>query len=387
VLNKTIVKLAIPVAIGALALTGCGGGDSGSGDTYKIAFQGPLSGDNVQLGQNMENGIKLAIEQANASDDLGFEVEYMPVDDQGLPDKATAAAQKAIDDQDVVAVIGPAFSGPADTAAEVYGAASLVTVSSSATRPDLTTKGYQTFLRAVPNDSAQGSGMAKFISTELKAKKVVVVDDKTDYGIGLGDVAEKDLKAAGVTVVRQSVPQKTPDYSAAAKNVVKNKPDALIYAGYYQDAGPFAKKLKEAGYDGAAMSGDGTNDAQFIELAGAASDGWYLTCACTDASKEEATKKFATEYEKEYNQAPGTYSAESYDVAKMIIEEIKKLHEDGGVEREALLEALRGVKYKGLTKEFSFDDKGEFTNKTVYLYRVKGDAIEYQGNIDELAAG
>ncbi|GAA2401882.1 branched-chain amino acid ABC transporter substrate-binding protein [Streptomyces glaucosporus] len=384
-LNKTIVKLAIPVAVGALALTGCGGDSGSGGDAYKIAFQGPLSGDNVQLGQNMENGIKLAIDQANASGDLGFEVEYMPVDDQGLPDKATAAAQKAIDDTDVVAVIGPAFSGPADTAAEVYGAAGLAAVSSSATRPDLTTKGYETFLRAVPNDSAQGAGMAKYLVGKVKAEKVVVVDDKTDYGIGLADVAEKDLKAAGVDVVRQSVPQKTPDYSAAAKNVVKNKPDAMIYAGYYQDAGPFAKKLDEAGFDGVAMSGDGTNDAQFIELAGDASDQWFLTCPCTDATKEDATKKFAADYEKEFKQAPGTYSAESYDVANMIIEQIKKLHEEGGVEREALMEALRGVKYKGLTKEFSFDDKGEFTNQTIYLYQVKGDGIEYQGSVDELA--
>ncbi|MGY1452953.1 branched-chain amino acid ABC transporter substrate-binding protein [Streptomyces sp. SS8] len=384
-LNKTIVKLAIPMAVGALALTGCGGGDSGSGDAYKIAFQGPLSGDNVQLGQNMENGIKLAIDQANAGGDLGFEVEYVPVDDQGLPDKATAAAQKAIDDEDVVAVIGPAFSGPADTAAEVYGAAGLVALSSSATRPDLTTKGYETFLRAVPNDSAQGAGMAKYLSGKVKAEKVVVVDDKTDYGIGLADVAEKDLKAAGVEVVRQSVPQKTPDYSAAAKNVTKNKPDALIYAGYYQDAGPFAKKLKEAGFNGVAMSGDGTNDAQFIQLAGDASDGWLLTCPCTDATKEDATKKFAADYEKEFKQAPGTYSAESYDAAMMIIEEIKKLHEDGGVERQALVDALRAAKYKGLTKEFSFDDKGEFTNQTIYLYQVKGEGIEYQGSVDELA--
>ncbi|MCI0382976.1 branched-chain amino acid ABC transporter substrate-binding protein [Streptomyces sp. CNQ085] len=384
-LNKTIVKLAIPMAVGAFALTGCGGGDSGSGDAYKIAFQGPLSGDNVQLGQNMENGIKLAIDQANAEGDLGFEVEYVPADDQGLPDKATTAAQKAIDDEDVVAVIGPAFSGPADTAAEIYGAAGLVALSSSATRPDLTTKGYETFLRAVPNDSAQGAGMAKYLANKAKAEKVVVVDDKTDYGIGLADVAEENLKAAGVEVVRQSVPQKTPDYSAAAKNVTKNKPDALIYAGYYQDAGPFAKKLKEAGFDGVAMSGDGTNDAQFIQLAGDASDGWLLTCPCTDATKEDATKKFAADYEKEFKQTPGTYSAESYDAAMMIIEEVKKLHEDGGVERQALVDALRAAKYKGLTKEFSFDDKGEFTNQTIYLYQVKGEGIEYQGSIDELA--
>ncbi|WP_431783674.1 branched-chain amino acid ABC transporter substrate-binding protein [Streptomyces chumphonensis] len=383
-LNKTFVKLAAPLAISALALTGCGSDSGGGGDTIKIAFQGPLSGDNVQLGTNMENGIKLAIDQANASGDYDFEIEYFPTDDQGQPDKATAAAQKAID-EGVIAVIGPAFSGPADTAAEVYAEAGIPAVSSSATRPDLTTKGYESFLRAVPNDSAQGAGMAKYFDQATDAEKVVVVDDKTDYGVGLADVAEKELTAAGIEVVRQSVPQKTPDYSAAARSVVGQKADGLIYAGYYEDAGPFATKLAEAGFEGTTMSGDGTNDMGFVKLAGDAANGWKLTCPCTDPTQEEATKAFADDYQAEFNQAPGTYSAESYDVAQMIIAQIA---ETGGAESdsEKLLESLRGVEYKGLTKTFSFDDKGEFKNQTIYMYEVEDEKIGYVGNIDELAA-
>ncbi|MCZ7413670.1 branched-chain amino acid ABC transporter substrate-binding protein [Streptomyces sp. WMMC897] len=385
-LNKTFLKLAAPLAVGALALTGCGSdsGGGGGGDTVRIAFQGPLSGDNVQLGTNMENGIKLAIEEANASGDYDFEVEYLPADDQGKPDKATAAAQKAIS-EGAIAVIGPAFSGAADTAGEVYAEAGIPAVSSSATRPDLTTKGYGTFLRAVPNDSAQGAGMAKYFDQATDAEKVVVVDDKTDYGVGLADVAEKELKAVGIDVVRQSVPQKAPDYTAAAKSVVGQKADGLIYAGYYEDAGPFAKKLASEGFDGIAMSGDGSNDMGFVKLAGEAANDWKLTCPCTDPTQEEATKKFATDYEKKFKQAPGTYSAESYDVAKMIIEQVAKT---GGADSdsEKLMEALRGVEYKGLTKTFSFDDKGEFKNQTIYLYEVKDQKIGYVGNIDELGA-
>jgi len=225
-----------------MLLTGCGGGDdSANGDTVKIAFQGPLSGDNVQLGVNMANGIKLAIKQANAKGDLGFKLAYKAVDDQGLPEKATAAAQKAIDDQSVLAVVGPAFSGATDSASPLYSEAGLVTVSPSATRPDLTTKGYKSLLRAVPNDSSQGKGMAAFFDKKTDAKKVMVVDDKTDYGVGLADVAAKELKAVGIKVERTSAQQKTPDYSATAQKIVNSGADGLIYAGYYQDAGPFAK--------------------------------------------------------------------------------------------------------------------------------------------------
>ncbi|KUL41711.1 branched-chain amino acid ABC transporter substrate-binding protein [Streptomyces regalis] len=384
-LNKTIVKLAIPVAVGALALTGCGGGDSGSGgSTVKIAFEGPLSGDNVALGENMQNGVQLAIKQANASGDLDFKLEYVAADDQGLPDKAPTAAQKVIDDPDVKAVVGPAFSGPTNSASPLYAEAGLVTVSPSATNPSLTDEanGFASLLRAVPNDNMQGKAMGDFFAKKIGAKKVYLIDDKTDYGVGLSKVAEETLKSAGVSVVKKSVPQKTPDYSATAKDVVNSKADALIYAGYYQDLAPFAKKLSDAGFKGAAISGDGSNDVKFVELAGDASENWYLTCPCTDATVEAGTKKFAEDYQKEFNRAPGTYSAEAYDVANMIIAEIKKT--GGDVEREALRDALSKASYKGLTKTFSFEKNGEFKGTDVFVYQVKSGKIAYQGNVNEL---
>ncbi|MFF4831123.1 branched-chain amino acid ABC transporter substrate-binding protein [Streptomyces sp. NPDC001315] len=383
-LNKTIVKLAIPLAAGALALTGCSSDSGSDGDTYKIAFQGPLSGDNVALGENMQNGVKLAIEQANAKGDLDKKLEYVAADDQGLPDKAPTAAQKVIDDESVVAVVGPAFSGPTNTSSPLYAESGLVTVSPSATNPLLTDpkNKFTSFLRGVPNDNMQGAAMATYYAKKLQAKKVYLIDDKTDYGVGLAGVAEKGLKEAGITVVKKSVPQKTPDYSATAKDVVNSKADALIYAGYYQDLAPFAKKLKEAGYTGAGISGDGSNDAKFVELAGSAAENWYLTCPCTDATVEAGTKAFAADYQKEFNRAPGTYSAEAYDITNMIIEQIKGLK--GDVQREALRDALAKASYKGLTKTFSFDENGEFKGTDVYLYQVKSGKIVYQGNVNDL---
>ncbi|MDH2389994.1 MULTISPECIES: branched-chain amino acid ABC transporter substrate-binding protein [Streptomyces] len=383
-LNKTIVKLAIPLAVGALALTGCGGGSGSDGDTLKIAFQGPLSGDNVALGENMQNGVKLAIDQANAKGELDVKLEYVAGDDQGLPDKATAAAQKLIDDPGIVAVVGPAFSGATNTASPLYAESGLVTVSPSATNPTLTDpkNKFTSLLRGVPNDNQQGAAMATYFAKKLNAKKVYLLDDKTDYGAGLAGVAEEGLKAAGIEVVKKSVPQKTPDYSATAKDVVNSKADALIYAGYYQDAAPLAKKLKEAGYKGAAISGDGVNDAKFIELSGDASENWLLTCPCTDATVEAGTKAFSADYQKAFNRAPGTYSAEAYDITNMIIEQIKTMK--GDVQREALRDALAKASYKGLTKTFSFDENGEFKGTDVYLYQVKGGKIAYQGNVNEL---
>jgi branched-chain amino acid transport system substrate-binding protein len=391
VLNNRIVKLAIPVALGALALSACGGKDDSAGSggkpTYTIGYQGPLSGDNSALGINEDNGVKLAVQQANAKGDLPFVLKVAEGDDQGTPDQAPAAAQKVISDTSVVAVVGPAFSGPTKASAGFYAQSDIAVVSPSATNPTLTdpSNKFTSFLRGAPNDNMQGHGMAEFLSKKIKAKKVYVVDDTTDYGKGLADVARSELKADGVAVVNDSVPQKTPDYTNAATKVVNSGADALIYAGYYADLAPFAKKLQAAGYKGVGISGDGSNDPHFIQLAQGAAENWYLTCPCTDSTKQQATKDFAAAYQKQFKQAAGTYSGESYDITNMIIGEMKKLGKD--VTRSKLLAALKSADYQGLTKEFSFQASGEFKGRNVYIYQVQKGKIDYLGDVDSVSNG
>ncbi|HEV2887631.1 MAG TPA: ABC transporter substrate-binding protein, partial [Jatrophihabitans sp.] len=88
------------------------GNNNNSNKTYKIGWQGPLSGDNQQLGINEVNGAQLAVDQANEKGDLGFKLVLVRSDDGGVADKAPAAAAALIQDQAVLGVVGPAFSGP-----------------------------------------------------------------------------------------------------------------------------------------------------------------------------------------------------------------------------------------------------------------------------------
>ncbi|MFB7668264.1 branched-chain amino acid ABC transporter substrate-binding protein [Kitasatospora sp. NPDC056138] len=388
-LHRRLLRTAAPLIVGALALSACSKSDDDAGSdggkkVYRIAYQGPLTGESSALGVHMENGVKLAIKQANARGDLPFTLSYVAGDDAGSADQSPAAAQKIIDDDKVIATIGPAFSAPTKAAGQLYSQAGLVALTPSASSPALTTLGFTSFLRGIPNDNAQGGGMAAYLAQKVKARKVFLVDDKTEYGVGLAGVAEADLKKAGVQVVHESVPQKTPDYTAVATAVRNSGADGLIYAGFYADAAPFAKKLKEAGFDKPKIASDGTNDRKFIDLAGDASEGWLLTCPCVDATVEPGIKKFTEDYRAEFKVDPGTYSAEAFDVTNLVIEQLRTLGTDAT--REALLDKVRHADYKGLTKRFRFDDKGEFPDRTAFLYRVESGRIAYQGNILTLAA-
>src|SRR6195952_6067213 len=254
----------LPLALaGSLALTACGNGSSsssagssssggglgssGGGQTYKIAFQGPLSGDNAQLGINEVNGVQLAIDEANKAGDLGFKLELVKADDQGSPEQAPTAAAQVLQDDAVLGVVGPSFSGATKAIGATYGDAGLSFVPPSATNPTLSQQGFPTFHRIVPSDNVEGSQAANLF-VKKGYKKVVVVDDLSDYGKGVADEVQKGLEKGGVTVQRIGVDAKTTDYGPTAQTVASSGADAFFYGGYDAQAGQVAKALQTAGF-------------------------------------------------------------------------------------------------------------------------------------------
>ncbi|MDP3892962.1 branched-chain amino acid ABC transporter substrate-binding protein, partial [Nocardioides sp.] len=349
------------VVVGALALAGCGGNDASGGDgdggTLKIAYQGPLSGDNAQLGINMDNAAKLAVEQANESGDLPFKLEYTNVDDVGDPAQAPAATQKLVDDSDVIAVAGPAFSGATKASGPIFTQANLAAVSPSATNAELTQLGFSTFFRVVPADNVQGEKAAAYIESLSQNKHLYLVDDKSEYGVGLADVIEDALADTDVKVDREGVAP-TKDYSAVATKIANSGADTVYYAGYFAEGALFARALDATTFEGNRLAGDGSNDDQFIAGAGDAAEGWQMTCACADARIDPSAKSFVDAYTEAYGEAPGAYSAEAYDATNTIISVLRGLDDPA---RESVVEGLRGVQYKGLVGDISFTEDGEPT--------------------------
>ena len=336
-----------------------------------IGYVGAETGANAQLGINIYNGVQLAIDQHNQAN-AGCQVAFKKFDTEGDPNKATGPVTQAVNEADIVGVIGLPFSGESKATGNIFEQQGLVHITPSATNPDLTKNGWTTFFRGLGNDAVQGPAAAKFLTGKLEAKKVYLVQDDSDYGIGLATTTSKALGDALVGTDKVTTGQK--DFSAVISKIINAKPDAVYYSGYYAEGAPFDQQLVAKGYTGTFVAPDGVKDDQFIKLAGDASSNAYFTCPCIPG---ELIPDFEKAYKTLASAEPGTYSIEGYDAATVLLSGI----DQGKTTRADLKEFVKSYDKDGLSKHYKWDSQGELQAPTVYGYKVEGGKIVPIGTI------
>lgn len=325
----------------------------------KLGFAGALSGANAALGINIYDGAAVALKKHNDAN-KDCQVEMAKFDTEGTPEKATQVAPTIVSDATVIGLLGPAFSGETKAVGDQFHQAGLLSLTASATNPTLTTKGWNNFFRGLANDAVQGPAVAAYIKNTLKAKKVCVVEDDSDYGKGFA--AEIKTGLGDLATCAQDVKTGQKDFSAIVTAVKSASPDVVMYAGYYAEAAPFAQQLKDGGVTAKFMSGDGTNDPAFVKGAGSASKGAYLSCPCGPAPDT-----FAKEYSSvNAGATPGTYSVEGYDLTTIMLKGI----DAGNTTREKLVEYVKNYDGVGLARQYKWDSSGELAAKLIWIYQV-----------------
>ena len=376
----------------ALAATGCGGatesaspeGGAASSTTVKIGMGLPLTSGSVAQAEGIERGVQLALKQANESAEakaLGIAFEGVAVDDQGDPKTAVTAANQLVSDTAVLGVVGHLNSGCSIPASKIYNEAKIPMITPASTNPALTQQGFNNVFRTCTIDSVQGPIGAEYIAGEMvNAKTAVVVDDSTPYGEGLAQEFSKRFgELGGKVLFTEKTADKETDFNALCTKIKAEDPDVVYYGGTYNGGSILSKQMAAAGVEAPMAGGDALFDAQFIAIAGEGSEGDMCTSVGLPTDKLPNGQAFIEAYGVEFaGEEIGAYDAYGYDAANAIVQAVYAVAKAQGADalqspagRDAIIAAIAGSDFDGVTGKVAFDELGDTLNKAITLYRVE----------------
>jgi len=385
------------VLVAAIALSACGGPSYECtdewgcvvfepGDTVRVGYVGPTTGDYSAFGIDISRGVELAID--NNPDINEFEIELLVEDTQGAPEQGAAVANKFAADEQMVAVVGHTFSGSTEVAIPIYDEAGIVMVSPSATDPTLVDMASPVFNRVAFTDQMQGEFAADYIYNELGIRTITTMHDGGAYGQGLAGLMADAFEVLGGEVVgSEAITPGETDYSAPLAAISALEPELIYYGGYDTDAAVLVTQMAAAGLEDVAFFGcDGTYGTNYLELAGDAAEGTYSTYVPIPES--EAFAEFQAAYEEAYGEEQGKlspFSPHGHDSMAMILAGLEEVAvEDGDnlvIPRKALADAVRGTTgFDGLTGNITCNDVGDCAAASILFMTVEnGEWVEAPG--------
>ena len=370
----SLASVALLAACGEVSTTGNSGSASGTeiGKTLKIGFNFEETGDVASYGTAEQKGAKLAVDEINKAGGVdGKQIEVTDKDNKSELSEASTVSTNLVTQAKVNTIIGPATSGGTGAAITNAAKASVPLITPSGTQDDLT-KGQDYLFRTTFIDSFQGKILSKYVTDNLKAKKVVLYyDNSSDYAKGIAKAFQEEYK--GEIVATETFASKDTDFQAALTKFKGKDFDALVVPGYYTEAGKIVNQARGIGIDKPIVGGDGFNSEEFISQAtpAAATNVYYVSGYSTSGDMTAKAKKFLEAYKAKYNEEPSMFSALAYDSVYMVAEASK-----GAKNSVDIKENLAKLKdFEGVTGSITMD-KNHNPVKSALMIGLKDGTVD-----------
>jgi branched-chain amino acid transport system substrate-binding protein len=360
--------------------------------TISIGVTLPLTGADTEDSRFVEQGFKLAIDEANAGHEVpGHELKLVVINTatstagQYDPAQAATAARELIANESIVANLGPYMSGEGKAMTPLLSVADLATITPTSTNPDITDpkfasqfrpNGKPIYFRTCTTDAFQGPYMANYLKEVLKTQSVFVLDDSGAGGVGGADAFEARANQIGLKVLgRDHLDPKAADYASVLTKIKGLGADSIYYGGV---AGAGVKLAKQA-YDiipnVIKASADGIYGPDLLTGVGfPAVEGWYITTPAPHIIGTPQGDAWAARYAKVYGNQPSDYSAVAYDAGLVVVDAIKRVMAGGQQpNRHNVREAIQHTNIKTLQGDVTFDENGDVTNRIISVFRIEHD--------------
>lgn len=358
-----------------------------AGDPVDIGAMFVLSGANADLGTDSRDGVELAV--ADFGPLKGHEIELTTEDEQCTPEGGQTAATRLAANDNLVGVIGSSCSSAAKPAIPILNEAGLVMISPSNTAPELTADDrpaeFSGYLRTAHNDLFQGSVAADYAYTTLGLQTAATIHDGSPYAEQLQQVfADRFTELGGTVVAQEAIQVGDSDMSPVLTSIASNSPEIIYLPIFIAEGGFVTAQARETpGLESTALMGaDGLYSPSFVDAAGAAAEGMYLSGPYVAAS--DRYNGFLEKLQAAYNRGPVSgFHAHAYDATMMLLDAVSKASaetDDGTlvIGRQAVRDALFATKdFDGLTGMLTCGAHGDCaTGEALAIFKIGAEEVE-----------
>jgi branched-chain amino acid transport system substrate-binding protein len=353
------------------------------GRSVKIGCLAPLSGKGAEWGQAAKPSMEIAAEEINAKGGIGgVPIELICYDTQTLEAEALKAMSRLVDRDKVLVISGPCFSGEFETIAPQLDSRFKTVINSyCSAKPGLSAMSKWAFRNTLTSDKQLKPVVAAWVA-EYKPKKVVIIYDAEDAvskGEGAG-VLPALFKQHNIEVLEQlTYRTKDTDYSAQVTKAKALGADGIGLGSCYQNAAAIAKEMAKQGLNVPIVGGACAGAPGFIEIAGKAAEGAYMSTAAWIDDPRPEVQAYVKKIAARLNGAMPPYSGpRAYD----IIYSYKHCIEKSGVtnkpsdidsDRDKIRDCLGGLKgFPGVAGEITMDEVRDGAGSSAILKVVNG---------------
>jgi branched-chain amino acid transport system substrate-binding protein len=353
------------ITLSVIILLGCNSNKS-TNDSIKLGAVIPLSGEVATYGESLKKGFEIAV----AEDSGKFQIIY----EDSKADKNTGISgiNKLISQDKVKFVFGDATSGVMLATAPIAEKNKVILFDAIATSDDIIKSGDYIF-RNSPSNYKQAVKAASFIMNDLKSTNIAIIYNQTDYGVNLSERFKNEIKGNNLIPVFEAGYQDgTIDFKTILAKLKSSNADAVFVPGNYEETANLLKQARQLGITIPFVGTDGAYSPKLIEIAGSATNNFYLTMMGVDINNE-MYKNFVKTYKEKYNSEPDVFTAYGYETAKILFQAISKMGNDA----EKVKQYLYSNTFNSLTGELKFDSDGEVIRDYVILKVSNNNFVNY----------
>ena len=356
----------------ALIFSACKKEGGAEGNEILIGEFASMTGQTATFGQSSHNGTLLAIDEINAAGgELGKQIKLISEDDQSKAEDATAAVQKLINRNKVVALLGEVASSRSRAGGPIAQQAKIPMISPASTNEEVTKIGDYIF-RICFIDPFQGEALANFAMKTLHGKRAgILLDTRQDYSIGLANSFRETIRKKGAEICsEQSYSTGDKDFRAALTSMRATNPDVIFIPGYYSEVSLIVRQARELGITCPLLGGDGWDSEELTKGAEKDFANTYFSNHFSTEDPDPAVQNFVKKYNAKYSKAPDAMAALGYDAALILADAIKRA---GSTDSKKLRDAIADTKnFAGVTGSITIDKDRNASKPLTILQIVNG---------------